>query len=171
MLPDYPLKVVGDDTTDEALRLKFYIEKKRIKNSELLGFKEEEELEKIIQNARFIVIPSIWYDNLPNTALESFQQSKPVITSIIGSLSELVKDGLNDYLFEMGNVKKLAKNIRLLDSDKIVQEMRANRRHRFEENYMAQKHYEALVKVFKMVLRQHAKEKPVQSNLGGKAHG
>ena len=69
MMPDRHVKIMGDDTTDEAKRLKAYIKEKNIKNVEFLGFKAGEELEEIIKGARFTLIPSIWYDNLPNTAL------------------------------------------------------------------------------------------------------
>ena len=99
-LPEYTVKIMGDDTTDEAKRLKKYVENHKMKNVEFLGFKSGAELENIIKGARFTLIPSIWYDNLPNTALESFQYSKPVIASNIGSLPELVIDGENGYLFK-----------------------------------------------------------------------
>ena len=68
MMPNRHVKIMGDDTTDEAKRLKAYIKEKNIKNVEFLGFKAGEELEEIIKGARFTLIPSIWYDNLPNTA-------------------------------------------------------------------------------------------------------
>lgn len=153
MLPDHSLKIVGDDTTEEAERLKEYMSKKQINNIEFLGFKKGVELEEIIQHARFVVIPSIWYDNLPNTALESFQQSKPVIASNIGSLPELVEDGYNGYLFETGNAKELIERIRLMDSDDRVREMGNNSRHRFEERFIAEKHYQALMEVFRYVVQ------------------
>lgn len=82
MMPNRHVKIMGDDTTDEAKRLKAYIKEKNIKNVEFLGFKAGEELEEIIKGARFTLIPSIWYDNLPNTALESFQYSKPLLRAI-----------------------------------------------------------------------------------------
>ena len=103
MMPERNVKIMGDDTTDEAKRLKSYIANNKITNVDFVGFKSGEELENIIKGARFTLIPSIWYDNLPNTALESFQYSKPVIASNIGSLPELVIDGENGYLFNPAN--------------------------------------------------------------------
>ena len=111
-LPEYTVKIMGDDTTDEAKRLKKYVENHKMKNVEFLGFKSGAELENVIKGARFTLIPSIWYDNLPNTALESFQYSKPVIASNIGSLPELVIDGENGYLFKPSNVEDLIKKLR-----------------------------------------------------------
>ena len=129
-LPGYELKIMGDDTTEEAKRLKLYVEQRKIKNVEFLGFKSGIELEKVIKGARFTLIPSIWYDNLPNTALESFQYSKPVIASNIGSLPELVADGVNGFLFEAGSDRALVEAIKKFDDDERVVKMGAESRKR-----------------------------------------
>lgn len=150
-MPDRQVKIMGDDTTDEAQRLKHYIADYQIKNVQFLGFKSGAELENIIKGARYTLIPSIWYDNLPNTALESFQYSKPVIASNIGSLPELVIDNENGYLFEPGNVDQLAEKICMLDDDKLVRKMGANSRARLSEKFAPQKHYDELMNVFNKV--------------------
>lgn len=147
-LPKHRLVIMGDDTTDEAKRLKNFIGEHDIKNIEFTGFKAGAELEEIIKGARFTLIPSIWYDNLPNTALESFQYSKPVIASNIGSLPELVIDGFNGYLFEAGNVKELIEKIKLMDNEETIRTMGANSRSRLEDRFAPQTHYDALMEVF-----------------------
>jgi glycosyltransferase involved in cell wall biosynthesis len=150
-LPDHELKIMGDDTTEEAVRLKKYVADHNMKNVEFLGFKNGAELEEIIKKARFTMIPSIWYDNLPNTALESFQYSKPVIASDIGSLPELVIDEFNGFLYEAGNEKQLTKKIQLLDSEEIVITMGANSRSQLENRFAPENHYNALMGVFERV--------------------
>ena len=152
-LPDYELKIMGDDTTDEAKRLKDYIALNNIKNIEFLGFKSGEELDEVINNARFTLIPSIWYDNLPNTALESFIHNKPVIASNIGSLPELVIDNYNGLLFEPGNVTELIDKIKQLDDDKLVEEMGKNSKKQLEEKFSKDKHYKSLMNIFDEVRR------------------
>lgn len=147
-LPGYEVKIMGDDTTEEAVRLKQYVFDHGMKNVEFLGFKGGTELEEIIKGARFTLIPSIWYDNLPNTALESFQYSKPVIASNIGSLPELVVDGVNGYLFEAGNIEQLAEKIQLLDNDVLVEKMGTNSYRRLEECFSPEAHYKTLMSVF-----------------------
>lgn len=150
-LPDYQVKIMGDDSTEEAVRLKAYVEEHNLTNIEFLGFKSGAELEEIIKGARFTLIPSIWYDNLPNTALESFQYSKPVIASNIGSLPELVQDGYNGYLFNPYSVDELVERIRLFDNDEIVRVMGANSRKQLEERFAPETHYNNLMKVFDKV--------------------
>lgn len=150
-LPDYKLKIMGDDTTEEGIRLKNYVRKHKMKNIEFVGFKSGTELEEVIKGARFTIIPSIWYDNLPNTALESFQYSKPVIASNIGSLPELVIDGLNGYLFEPENPGALIEAIHKLDDNETVIKLGAESRKRLEIRFAPQKHYDLLMKVFNQV--------------------
>jgi len=150
-LPEYQVKIMGDDTTEEGIRLKKYVAEHRLNNIEFLGFKDGLELEGIIKAARFTLIPSIWYDNLPNTALESFQYSKPVIASDIGSLPELVIDGENGYLFEPGDVDALAEKVRRFDDDRTVELMGNNSRSRLENRFAPNAHYEMLMGVFESI--------------------
>lgn len=150
-LPDHQVRIVGDDTTDEAIRLKKYIKKNKLKNIKFLGFKSGSDLEEEIKNARFTIIPSIWYDNLPNTALESFQYGKPIIASNIGSLPELVIDGCNGYLFEPHEYSRLIEKIRLFDDDKAVQMMGRNSKERLEEKFSSEKHYKLLMSLFNRI--------------------
>lgn len=152
-LPDHELKIMGDDTTEEAVRLKRYVEDHHMMNVEFLGFKAGKELEEIIKKARFTLIPSIWYDNLPNTALESFQYSKPVIASNIGSLPELVIDGFNGCLFDPYKAEKLADRIKLFDDDELVHKMGANSVERLENHFAPKTHYDALMNVFENVCK------------------
>ena len=152
-LPHHNLKIMGDDSTTEAEKLKKYIEKHNIHNIQFVGFKSGEELEKIISNARFTLIPSIWYDNLPNTALESFKYAKPVIASNIGSLPELVVDGENGWLFEPGNVDSLVEKIKMLDDDNMVKNMGESSRERLNKQFAPSTHYKALMDIFEKVSR------------------
>lgn len=154
-LPDHRVKIMGDDTTDEALRLKKYIKEKGLKNIEFIGFKAGAELEDVIKNARFTLIPSIWYDNLPNTALESFQYSKPVIASDIGSLPELVIDGYNGYLFNPDNVDEMIEKIKILDDDGKVQEMGTNSHTKLEKDFASKAHYTSLMDIFLSTIQKH----------------
>jgi len=152
-MPDKQLKIMGDDTTEEGERLKKYVKDRGLTNIEFLGFKGGIELEEVIKGTRFTLIPSIWYDNLPNTALESFQYSKPVIASNIGSLPELVIDGENGYLFKSGDSEDLEKKIRLLDDDEKIAAMGIKSRSCLENRFAPQTHYSALMKVFEKVRR------------------
>ena len=151
-LPDHQVKIMGDDTTEEAVRLKNYVREHKISNIEFIGFKSGEELERMIKKARFVLIPSIWYDNLPNTSLEAFQYGKPVIASDIGSLRELVIDGYNGFLSVPSNIEGLIEKIKLFDQDEIVRNMGTNSREILEKRFSAEKHYSTLINLFEELL-------------------
>lgn len=152
-LPSYQVKIVGDDTTEEAIRLKQYVADKGLTNIQFLGFKSGEELQTVIRDARFTMIPSLWYDNLPNTALESFQNAKPVIASKMGSLPELVKDGWNGFLIDPYNPDDLIEKILCLDDDETVRIFGINSQLQLEQKFSAQKHYHLLMELFERVTK------------------
>ncbi len=58
-----------------------------------------------------MVMPSLWYENSPNSILESFACKVPVIASNLGGMAELVQDGINGLLFEAGNPTDLSRCI------------------------------------------------------------
>lgn len=148
-MPERKLVIMGNDETREARRLKEYTIEHDIRNISFIGHKSGEELENVIKGSRFTVIPSIWYDNLPNTALESFRYSKPVIASNIGSLPELVLDGFNGMLFRPGDADDLADKIEKLDSNgNLIEEMGNNSRHLLQERFSAEAHYKLLMSLF-----------------------
>ena len=155
-LPGHRVKIMGNDSTEEAGRLKAYVQEKGLENIEFTGFKSGVEMEEIIKGARYTLIPSVWYDNLPNTALESFQYSKPVIASNIGSLPELVEDGVNGFLFEAGNAEDLCRKVLLLSEDETVAAMGAASRARLEDRFSPKAHYDALMNVFDRVRSNNA---------------
>lgn len=151
-IPDHYVKIMGDDTTDEAIKLKKYIEEKQLTNIEFVGFKKGEELEEIIKKSKFTIIPSIWYDNLPNTALESFKYSKPIIASNIGSLPELVVNNENGFLFEPQNFNELSELVKKFDNEELVKRMGMNGREKLNNKFSPQKHYSELLEVFNNLL-------------------
>lgn len=151
---NYKLVIMGDDTTDEAKRLKQYVKDKKIKDIKFTGFKSGNELEDIVNKSRFVIVPSIWYENLPNTILEAFAKRKPVIATDIGSLKDTIKDGYNGYKFELKNVEELAKKIKLMDDDKKVKELGNNAYDEYKNVYSIDNHYNELISVFNKLIKE-----------------
>ena len=52
-LPQNKVKIMGDDSTEEAVRLKSYCMEKMLTNIEFVGFKQGEELEEVVKKCRF----------------------------------------------------------------------------------------------------------------------
>lgn len=151
-LADHKLVIVGEDTIDEGPVLKKYVADHDLNNVEFAGFKSGKELEDIIRGSRFTIIPSMSYENMPNSALESFLYYKPLIAADIGSLSELVDNSVNGYLYEPRNVDELTDKILLMDDDEVVLRMGTEAHKPVEDRYSPEKHYESLMGIFNAVV-------------------
>jgi len=71
------------------------------------GAKYGEELIPFLQIADFTLVPTLCYENLPQTILESFSFGTPVVAARIGGIRELVVDNKNGFLFEAGDEENL----------------------------------------------------------------
>jgi glycosyltransferase involved in cell wall biosynthesis len=78
------------------------------KNIEFVGFKQGEELRKLVSGAAFACCPSEWRENMPYSIVEAFAAGTPVIGTNIGGIPELVEDGVTGMLCEPGDAESLA---------------------------------------------------------------
>lgn len=92
---EIPLFIVGSGPESDSL-----VESNFVK---LLGRKEGAELFELIRNARFVIQPSIWYENCPMTVIESFAVGTPVIASKHSGFKELIQDGVNGFLVDFNS--------------------------------------------------------------------
>ena len=93
------LVIVGTGQLESELRE--YSEK--YNHIEFRGFQTGEELKNSIRKCRCAVLPSEWYENGPYSAMEAMALGKPLIVSDRGGLPELVKDGVNGYVYSGGS--------------------------------------------------------------------
>lgn len=109
------LKIAGSGPQkDEVLN-----EIKGFSNIEYVGFQSGLDLNNLIKESSFVIVPSEWYENNPMTIVESFSYGKPVIGSNIGGIPELVNENTG-YIFESGNLESLINSIEL--SEKLTEE-------------------------------------------------
>jgi len=71
------------------------------------GYKHGKELEDLIKNCSYVVVPSICYENNPMAVVEAYSYGKPVIGSKFGAIQEVVLDKQTGFLFEKGNENSL----------------------------------------------------------------
>lgn len=92
-----------------------------IPNIENVGFKQGEDLYRLISEARFTIYPSQWYENCPFSVMESQMLGTPVLGANIGGIPELIEDGKTGELFESGNVQEIKEKISSLfyDTDRL----------------------------------------------------
>lgn len=139
-LPDIPFIFAGAGPLEKELE--------GVKNIHNAGFLHGEELEKMIREARFSVVPSEWYENCPFSVMESQMCGTPVLGADIGGIPELIQDGETGELFPVGNMKELKRSIQKLWNDH--QRTELYRRNCAKVQYDTVEEYvEKLMKIYK----------------------
>jgi glycosyltransferase involved in cell wall biosynthesis len=142
----YPLKIVGTGPLEDVLKQEFSA-------VEFWGYKSGGELNELIRNAAFVVVPSECYENCSMVVLEAMAFGKPIIGSRIGGIPEQVEDNKNGFLFEMGNVEQLARKMGVLAEDKVLRkEMGQAGREKLEREYSLQDHCAGLLDIYSELL-------------------
>ncbi len=144
------LKIAGEGP--EETKLKNLVTELNLENRiEFLGFKNGDELETLIRQARAIIIPSIWYENMPLNMLEAMSRQKIVIASNIGGIPEIIQNSQNGLLFKPGDPDDLANKIKLitdLDSKALGQAAGET-----VKNLTAATHVQEILKIYKQVCK------------------
>lgn len=77
-----------------------------------------EEMDRIIEKAKAVLVPSEWYENGAFVILQSIAKGKIVIASDIAGLPEIIEDGKTGFLAQPGNVQSFEEAIkRVLNID------------------------------------------------------
>ena len=142
------LRVVGTGSLYEKYIAATY------KNIEFLGYKSGRELEDLIRQASFVIVPSEWYENNPLTILEAYSHGKPVIGSAIGGIPEIIDEGKTGLLFESGNeaqlTEALVKAEQLSEAD--YQKMSMSAREFAISHFHPEQHYNDLMNIYTELL-------------------
>lgn len=122
-------------------------------NVEFLGNRGARELVTLVGRAKFVVVPSEWYDNSPLVIYESFSLGKPVIATRLGGMPELITDGLNGRLFDAKDDVTLTQLIHALLRDETkLKEMSRAARATAEREFDPEVHYQRIHAVYQRLL-------------------
>jgi glycosyltransferase involved in cell wall biosynthesis len=122
-IPNIKLIIIGEGYLKSKL---IKLIKKRDCRKEVLFFNKipNSKISRAFFSCNIFILPS-FFEAQPLTLLEAMACGKPVIVSNeIISASELVKDGINGFLFNPNSEKELAENIiNLLNNEKLQNKM------------------------------------------------
>jgi len=118
---DFILHIIGSDSGEKENLEKMVRDLNLEKNVKFLGFQENPYRFFLLSD--LYVLSSRW-EGLPNTVLENLYLEKPVVaTKCIPFMSQLINDGENGFLVDVGNISQLAEAIlkfKSIDSEKNV---------------------------------------------------
>jgi glycosyltransferase involved in cell wall biosynthesis len=161
---DYELKIIGFSSTNYEEYLKQYLSDKVHKIS-FIGKLDFMNIIPYLEQCCFTIVPSEWFDNLPNVILESFAYKKCVIATNLGSLKELVINEETGLLFEYKNSADLRKKVSELinerDRSKLFGE---NAFKKLSSNFSKESHYEKLIHLFNSLTEKSKKSNSEFSN-------
>ena len=147
-----PLKVIGTSADDLEKQLKQYLAG-RDHRIEFLGFMTFDRMVPWLRGCVATVVPSEWYDNFPNSILESFAFGKPVIASRLGSLLETVEHGVTGLTFTPGDPDALTEAASTLLADPaLTASTGANAGSRIDTVYSPDAHYSQLIDLFQSLI-------------------
>ncbi len=98
----------ADSFKDEIARLF----KKTAPSVQQRGAYRREDIADLIAAVDCTIVPSIWWENAPLVIGEAQSQRKPVITSNIGGMAEMVQDGVNGITVSPNDARALAAAMR-----------------------------------------------------------
>jgi len=146
-----PLRIAGDGPlSGELVRESEMI---GLDGVELVGRVDEGEVGGLMQGARFLVFPSVWFEGFPLTIAEAFACGLPVIASRLGSMAEIVQDRMTGLHFEAGNAGDLAAKVEWAWSHpEEMERMGKAARGEYEAKYTAEKNYGMLMEIYERAL-------------------
>ena len=149
---NFKLKIIGFSASEFDKELQEYLKDKN-HNIEFLGRKDFNEIQVYLSKCLFTLVPSEWYDNFPNTILESFAFKKCVVATNTGSLKELVLDNQTGLLFNIKDINDLRSKItHLFNNNSDCEQLGEKAFKLLNDKYSGKEHYNKLINLFNTVV-------------------
>jgi glycosyltransferase involved in cell wall biosynthesis len=144
-----PLKIIGDGGLRKSLQEKAA----GLAHVTFLGQQDATVVAQMMQRAQFLVFPSIWYEGFPLTIAEAYSCKLPVIASNLGTMSEIVLDGVTGMHFESGNSADLATKIQwAIDRPHILTMMGDSAYQIYQTYYTPEVNYHQLIQIYESTI-------------------
>ena len=103
--PSLRLWIIGDGPLRQELEQ--YCQNKGLQNILFKGYMAGDTLYGAVHNAKFVCVPSEWYENNPMTIVESYALGTPVIGARIGGIPEIIEVDKTGLIFSSGDEDSL----------------------------------------------------------------
>ena len=124
---------------------------------QLLGKQPQAVVHQHMQSCRAVLIPSLWYEGLPNVLVEAFAYGTPVLVSDNANLRQFVTHEQNGLHVPMGDVPSWVAAIkRINQAPALHQRLCAGAEQTYNQHYTPQKDYQTLMQIYKEAITTHA---------------
>lgn len=108
------------------------------------------QLAEFYANAKFVVVPSRWFEAFGLVVAEAMMLGLPVIAANAGALPEIVEHGVTGFLFNPGDAQDLARLMMTLWKDSaLCRKLGAAARTKALQHYTAKQYYANLIRAYK----------------------
>lgn len=147
------LYIAGDGPEKE--KIEEWIQKKKLQSRiQLVGLLTQEQVTEYVRKCRFVIVPSVWYENCPYSILETLAIGKPVVGANIAGIPELIKDNQNGFLYPYNDTERLKEKMETLLQDKeLAEAFGRNAKGMATKLYSKEYYYTKLIEIYENALK------------------
>jgi glycosyltransferase involved in cell wall biosynthesis len=140
---DYPLKIIGDGPLSDL------VEQNVCKSISYLGRQPTDVVQREMQAAKFLVLPSTCPEMFPVSVVEAFSNHLPVICSDLPSMEHLVVAGATGLRFAVNDADALARQVAWASSNgTMLEEMGRRAYATYQASYTEESNIAQLVEIY-----------------------
>jgi glycosyltransferase involved in cell wall biosynthesis len=146
---NYKLIIIGDGPEKARLEKEY-----ELSDIIFMGKQNENIVLEYMRSAKYLIVPSIWYEGFPMSIVESYSMGTPVICTNIGSLQEVVDHEKTGFHFKYNDFSNLSivleRALYFTDYNK----MRRDVLKKYHENYTPEVNYKKLINIYQEVIKE-----------------
>ena len=140
-LPHIKLDIIGSG------ELELDLKRKANSNITFHGKQERGFIKQKLLKTKALLFPSICYEGLPNTIIESFSSGTPVIANDIDNINEIIEDNFNGEIMSFKIDKVIIKKIDEFDKKDLI-EYQINSRNTYLSKYTHEENFKNLHQIY-----------------------
>lgn len=152
-LKECKLYIAGEGPEKETIE-NIIKENKLEDRVKLLGFLNSDQMKETIRKCKFVVVPSIWYENCPYSVMETLAIGKPVIGADIGGIPELVINDRSGLTYKYDSVDELSNKMKeLFKNEELIKEFGTNAKKQANELYGKDVYYKNIMSIYEKLVK------------------
>ena len=148
---DVEVVIAGDASTPTGEAIRARLRERPIPGVTLPGQLDEAAVIELFESSLASVVPSLWYENMPNSLLESLSCGTPVIASDLGSMHDIIHDTGAGLLFRVGDPAALAEVLKTALAEPCAETMGERAEELVKERHDPDMHVDALIDLLESV--------------------
>jgi glycosyltransferase involved in cell wall biosynthesis len=112
------------------------------------GWADQATVTEEVRSARFLVLPSEWYEGNPIAGIQALAAGTPIIASDVGNFSEMIESGVNGFLFRTGDAESLAATVKKAWEVPDTSRLRSSARQFYLQRFSQEENLRTLLSIY-----------------------